>query len=437
MPSTIGVIALSSDDNMISPRLVILQQELQNGNIDALKEFWQEVATQGSPIVEPITGDSERSWLTFLWQAKEDLNGVSVISLVTGLSDNKMTRMLDTDLWFRTCQVQNDLRATYQLEPDDPRNPRNDGEDMLTRFARYKHDPFNPNTFVFEKDEEDPEPFELIRSVIEMPKAHAQPWILSRDDVSKGRVELHRLRSDILDNERRVWVYTPPGYSKQDVDCGLAILFDGQSYADKVPTPIILDNLLASGLIPPMVAVFPDSLGVATRIRELILHSPFNEFLAKELLPWIWENYSVTRNPERVVVGGASAGGLAAAYAGLEHPELIGNVLSQSGAFSFGQPGEEGYEWITRQFASKEKLPLRFYLDAGSLETKSLRDIGEAPNLILANRNLVGVLQEKGYDVHYHEFSGGHDYISWRGTFPDGLLFLVGSESESAKGIDS
>ncbi|MHA2385978.1 MAG: hypothetical protein ACXAEE_07190, partial [Candidatus Thorarchaeota archaeon] len=62
------------------------------------------------------------------------------------------------------------------------------------------------------------EPFELIRSVIEMPEAAAQPWIISRDSVSKGRVELLRLRSDILDNERRVWVYTPPGYTaKQDV----------------------------------------------------------------------------------------------------------------------------------------------------------------------------------------------------------------------------
>ncbi|MHA1939982.1 MAG: alpha/beta hydrolase-fold protein [Candidatus Thorarchaeota archaeon] len=414
---------------MISPRLIILRQELQRGNNDALKEFWLEVATQGTPLIEPIAGDPDRSWLTFLWQAKGDLNGVSVISLVTGLSDNKMARMMDTDLWFRTCQVRNDLRATYQLEPDDPRAPRKNGEDMLSRFARYKHDPFNPTTFVFEKDEEDSEPFELIRSVIEMPEAPAHPWIVSQENVSKGRVELHRLRSDILDNERRVWVYTPSGYTtKQNVKCGLVVLFDGLSYADKVPTPIILDNLLASGLVPPMVAVFPDSLGVSTRIRELILHSPFNEFLATELLPWIWENYSVTRNPEKVVVGGASAGGLAAAYAGLEHPELFGNILSQSGAFSFGRPGEEGYEWITHQFAMREKLPLKFYLDAGSLETKSLRDIGDAPNLILSNQNLVSVLQEKGYVVHYHEFSGGHDYISWKGTFPEGLLYLVGTK---------
>ena len=35
-------------------------------------------------------------------------------------------------------------------------------------------------------------------------------------------------------------------------------------------------------------------------------------------------------------------------------------------------------------------------------------------------------LQEMGYFVHYHEFSGGHDYISWRGSLTDGVLSLVG-----------
>ncbi|MHA2021294.1 MAG: enterochelin esterase domain-containing protein, partial [Candidatus Thorarchaeota archaeon] len=135
---------MSSNDILISPRLSLLRRELQSGNNDALIEFWHEVAIQGSPLVEPIVGDIEHCWLTFLWQAEKSLNGVSVISLVTGLSDNKMARMMDTDLWFRTCQVRNDLRATYQLEPDDPRVPRKNGEDMLSRFARYKHDPFNP-----------------------------------------------------------------------------------------------------------------------------------------------------------------------------------------------------------------------------------------------------------------------------------------------------
>jgi enterochelin esterase-like enzyme len=28
--------------------------------------------------------------------------------------------------------------------------------------------------------------------------------------------------------------------------------------------------------------------------------------------------------------------------------------------------------------------------------------------------------------VSYHEFPGGHDYLTWRGSFADGLVALVG-----------
>jgi enterochelin esterase-like enzyme len=36
------------------------------------------------------------------------------------------------------------------------------------------------------------------------------------------------------------------------------------------------------------------------------------------------------------------------------------------------------------------------------------------------------VLRAKGCVVHYHEFNGDHDYITWRGSLADGLLALVG-----------
>ncbi|MFX1484761.1 MAG: enterochelin esterase domain-containing protein, partial [Promethearchaeota archaeon] len=303
---------MSPDDHPTSPRLTKLLQDLEKGDLGVLETFWQEVQTNTSPLIEPIEGD-DHSLVTFLWRAEEELNGVSVISLITGLEDNKMTQMLETDLWYTTRRVKNDLRATYQLEPhrvDDRLAEGDDYEARIARFSRLKPDPFNPHTFVFEKDPEDPEGFELVRSVLEMPEAPAQLWIEEHEDVPKGKVELHRFRSDILDNERRVWVYAPPGYSPDDGrEYGLIVLFDGKSYVDMVPTPTILDNLTAAERIKPMVAVIPDSLGMMTRIRELILNEDFNRFLVEELVPWVRENWSVTRDPSRVVVGGVSAGG--------------------------------------------------------------------------------------------------------------------------------
>jgi enterochelin esterase family protein len=39
------------------------------------------------------------------------------------------------------------------------------------------------------------------------------------------------------------------------------------------------------------------------------------------------------------------------------------------------------------------------------------------------------VLLAKSYDVHFQEFAGGHDYLSWRGTLADGLILLMDNPS--------
>ena len=118
---------------------------------------------------------------------------------------------------------------------------------------------------------------------------------------------------------------------------------------------------------------------------------------------------------------------LAAAFAALHHPGTFGCVLSQSGAFRHNPEGEEEPFWLARQFAAREKLDLSFHLDAGLLEAHSLWDAGPGPSLLEANRHLRDVLRSKGYPVHYTEFAGGHDYISWRGTLAGALQALLGT----------
>ncbi len=46
------------------------------------------------------------------------------------------------------------------------------------------------------------------------------------------------------------------------------------------------------------------------------------------------------------------------------------------------------------------------------------------------NRELRDVLLLKGYSVTYKEFDSGHEYIWWRGSFADGLILLLGRESD-------
>jgi enterochelin esterase-like enzyme len=154
-------------------------------------------------------------------------------------------------------------------------------------------------------------------------------------------VERHRLRSEFLApcrwldpprrDTRRVWVYTPPGYTPNGEPYRLLLLFDGYDYLHYLHAPTILDNLIAEGHIPPLVAVLFDS---PNEVRRELGASPFFvECLARDLIPWARQNYHITTDPARAIVGGFSLGGFAAAFAALCHPELFGNVLSQSGAF--------------------------------------------------------------------------------------------------------
>jgi enterochelin esterase family protein len=238
-------------------------------------------------------------------------------------------------------------------------------------------------------------------------------------------VALFRVRSAILGNERRVWIYTPPNHTAEAAPCGLLVLFDGLVYINDIPTPTILDNLLADGAIPPLIMVSVCSLDGETRERELACHPPFVQFPTDELLPWMRQRYPITTRPDHTIIGGSSYGGMAALFAGLGRPDVFGNVLAQSGAAWWRPDGDPEAEWLARQFAASERLPLRFALDVGLFEnTRRLADDG--PSQLVATRHLRTVLRARGYPVHYAEFAGGHSALNWRGTFGEAVRALVG-----------
>lgn len=418
-------------EHCVSRRIASLQRKLEAGNTEALDAFWQEVATQGVPLIETIDGDDRHMLVTFLWRASEVLNNVTVVGGLAGygFAGNQMTPLLDTDLWFKSYRARVDTRTTYWLSPNDSLVAAAEVEDWAARSASWQHDPLNPHTYVWPRDVEDPNDQDLVWSVLELPAAPPQPWSRPQPGTPRGRLEMYRLRSEILRNERRVWIYTPPGYTPSGDPYDLLLLFDGLAYIDPIPTPTILDNLLADGRLRPLVAVILDTLDHKTRTRELNCYPPFIDFLTHECLPWLQKQYHITSDPQRTTVGGSSSGGLASAFAALCHPELFGNVLSQSGFFAWApdifQPADDSeHEWLIRQFATSPRLPLRFYLDVGLLEVGQTFK-NDPPSPRVSNRHMRTVLQAKGYPVHYAEFSGGHDYLCWRGTLTDGLLALL------------
>src|SRR5262245_53798406 len=192
-----GVMA---EAQFVSPRLAALANELKAGNRTALDVFWQELKDK-APLVEAIAGDEKNLWVSFIWRGDKDTWRVEMSgglpSSVDGLKP--LTRLLDTDLWYLTESYPNDSRFSYAFYVNRI-NPSRAAKDVIqdTREAS-RSDPFNQRTF-------------MGSNIIELPAAPPQPWIKQLPDVAQGEVKSHRVRSEILKEERAIRVYTPPGY---------------------------------------------------------------------------------------------------------------------------------------------------------------------------------------------------------------------------------
>jgi enterochelin esterase family protein len=357
--------------------------------------------------VEPH-GDAIR--VTFEWPAEGERVALAGGPAGWRFGDNLLERESD-GVWRRSYVLPRAIRASYGFLPDLP----DELEFPVTLWSAIRPDPLNPATFVFPGDPEDPG-FEedAVRSVLEGPDAAPNAYAAERSDVPRGTLRMERL------DGRRVWLYLPPGHDPDAAPYPLLLVFDGWAYVHTIRAPTILDNLLAEGTIPPLAAVLVDS---PDRVRDLCYGDAFVAFLADELLPWARREGNATDDPRRTIAAGSSAGGLAAAFVAYRRPDLVANVLSQSGAFWWGHEGEEAHEWLTDRLA--EAPPdARFSLEAGLLENEQPLIATGAPSLLDANRRVRDVLGDRV--VRYAEFAGGHDYLCWQATFADGLRALAG-----------
>ncbi len=413
--------AESRVDEPRSPAIAALTARVAAGDSRAVSRFWEDISLKGAPLVEKVPGDAGYCLVTFLSRGGTDVRNV-VIFINNGfwgeIETNRMSRLAMTDVWFKTYRFRDDARFTYSVSVNDPLTPISEAtaaESWLRRSAGWIFDPLNPRRFPA---------YPRQVSVLELPGAPAQPWIVFRPEVTKGLVESRRIRSKILGNERTVWIYHPAQVTGPGHEPGLLVLFDGGAYKDWIPTPTILDNLMAAGRIPPVAAILVGHPSLEARNRELVFSDPFMRFLTEELLPPLRLELGASQASRLTVIGGCSSGGLAAAYAAYLHPDVFGNVMSQSGAFMLSPAGVSEQGWLIRKLAAGPALPIRFHLDCGLMEDQA--EGAEKLSLLESNRRLRDALEGAGYEVHYREFNGGHEYLNWRGTFAEGLIELFG-----------
>lgn len=426
-----------------SPRMRALLAELaEAGNSGAAGEvagrFWEEIARDGAPLVEPDPDDPGYRLVTFLWRDATPVRHVLHIEFWSGgdPAGQLLTRIPRTDVWYRTMALPATLRGTYRFGPDDTLEPFDDGAALAARVPGWRRDPLNPRRTLVGFD---PVPEELTffdSSVVELPAAEPLRWVDPPDAVSAGTVTHHRVASRSLGNERDVWLYRPPGEPDDPVGpLPLVVHFDGDWALRVMRLPRTLDRLIAAGAIPPVVVAL---VGNVDRGAELPPNDAFVAFLADELVPWVRERAGAATGGTAadVVVAGQSYGGIAATYAALTRPDVFGNVIAESASYWWlpdpaSAMGDRrigrahAWEWLPRFVAGRPPVPVRWVLDVGILEARIAPPGG--PSLLAGVRHMRDVLTATGHEVvRYHEFMGGHDPVWWCGLVAEGMVALLG-----------
>jgi enterochelin esterase-like enzyme len=366
------------------------------------------------PIIEEIKDDSKDLNVIYLYYGDENTASVQVFGGThSAVGGTQMDRFLRTPLFFGSETVPKDSRYRYGFSVTEKRFIGPSGAIQISDENDII-DPFNPESFSG-------------LSVLTLPNAPPQPYVAENHSVPHGKVTPTSLKSTSLNENRPLSIYTPPGYDSVKA-ADLLIVFDGGTYdgggASLIPTPTILDNLIAAGKVGPTVAVFVNNIG--QRNRDLGGYPPFSDFIALELVPWVRKNYRVKDGPSHVVLAGSSRGGVAAAHCAFLHSDVVGNVLSQSGAF-FVRKDDPPPAWpvtedsgdLLLSFRNSPRVAVKFYMEVGRFDS-----------LVALNRELRDILLLKGYSLDYREFDGGHDYYYWRGSLADGLISLIGQSKD-------
>jgi enterochelin esterase family protein len=232
------------------------------------------------------------------------------------------------------------------------------------------------------------------------------------------------------------WVYVPAQYDpavaasrlrqgsgeprRSEAEAGLMIFQDGQAFKDMngmVRAPNVLDNLIYRREIPVMIAVFinpgrtpeqpeptPSDWGDRTTNRPTEYNSLDDKYarvVVDELMPVIYKEYNISKDPDRHGIGGASSGAIAAFTVAWQRPNDFRKVLSIVGSF-VNLRGGDAYPDIVRQ---SEKKPIRIFLQDGRNDNRGIGRGGGAydrrRDWFYQNVRLMQALTEKGYDVNY------------------------------------
>lgn len=229
-----------------------------------------------------------------------------------------------------------------------------------------------------------------------------------RADVEKGRVETIEYDSKTVGIQRRMVIYTPPGYSPEQTYPVLYLLHgigDTEVGWTNNRAHVILDNLLAEGKIAPMIVVMPNGRASADPVPANVFdRSQFEAYgnfvheLLQDIIPYVESHYAVKPDREHRALAGLSMGGGQSLNIGLTHLETFASV----GGFSSAPNTQPASELIPDPKRTAEQLQLLWV------------SCGDRDGLMNISRNLHTFLQENQIPHIWHVDSGGHTWTVWK-----------------------
>lgn len=224
--------------------------------------------------------------------------------------------------------------------------------------------------------------------------------------------------SKTLGMQRRMHVYTPPGYDASSDRYPVFYLLHGGGDEDSGWSTIgragfILDNLIADGRAEPMLVVMPNgslppgppSDDARPEILRAESQGRFSRELMDNVVPHIERNFRVRANPENRAIAGLSMGGGHTMRVLADHPNQFGYVsIWSSGLFSQG-----AHEYV----AENED-----FLSAPDVVNDTVEVLtivcGSDDFALPGAQALAQVYGDHGIEHQFELTDGGHTWLNWR-----------------------
>jgi enterochelin esterase-like enzyme len=337
------------------------------------------------PIVEPGV-------VVFAWQG--EASHVSLRQFMTrdGASF-AFEREPGGQLWRLRLRVPDRARFEYKLDVD----------------GQWLQDPLNPAQAT--------DPFGA-NSVCETFGYSAPDWVRTNPDIETGSLEDTSVYSRAFGEQRRLGIYRPAGYDDSR-RYPLVVIHDGFDYVDHAALLPILDNLIAAGDLPPLVAALTQS---PDRMVEYVDDPRHADLVSGELLPAVESASAVESDPRHRVLMGASLGAVASLSIAARAPQLFDGVVLKSGSFIFDP---RLLETRARLFHS-----IMDFIDGLSREERLMHRAfvccGRFEGLVGENRRMAAFLRRAGVATRYVESRDAHHWHNWRDQIRAGLRWCLG-----------